>query len=84
MRLTSPSRARSRQQPGVANPTGVMCEGLAALENEPVFTPTTRRGGASASIRSPEIVGFSHGGVVTHSSLLPIVPSAPTGSAGSV
>ena len=48
-----------------------------ARERAPVHA-STRSGGASASIRSPEIDGFSHRGVVTHGSLFPIEPSAAT------
>jgi hypothetical protein len=51
---------------------------LAAPENDPVLTPKTCNRGAGASMRSPVSVGFADGGVVTHKSLLPTEPSAPT------
>jgi hypothetical protein len=61
-----------------------MWDGFAAPENDPVFTRRTRSGGAGASRRSPETAGFSNGGVVTQSSLLPIEPSASTWLDGTV
>lgn len=57
-----------------------MWDGFAAPENEPVLTRVIGRGAAAASTRSPETVGLAHAGVVTHNSLFPIEPSAPTRS----